>query len=50
MAANFLRLVVDKGRFLEFDGIRAAYGRMADALAGRVQAEVTTARALDAAM
>jgi len=50
LAANFLRLVVDKGRFLEFDGIRAAYGRMADALAGRVQAEVTTARALDAAM
>lgn len=50
MSANFLRLIVDKGRFLEFDGMRAAYGRMADELAGRVQAEVRTARALDASM
>lgn len=50
MAANFLRLVVAKGRFLEFDGMRAAYDRMADELAGRVQADVRTARALDAAM
>ena len=50
LTANFLRLVIDKGRFLEFDGILAAYSRMADELAGRVQAEVQTARALDAAM
>jgi F-type H+-transporting ATPase subunit delta len=50
MAANFLKLVIEKGRFLEFDGMHAAYGRMADELAGRVQAEVSTARALDTAM
>ena len=50
LSANFLKLLVDKGRFLEFDGIRAAYRGMADALAGRVQASVQTARPLDAAM
>ena len=49
-AANFLRLLVDKNRVNEFDGILKFYGEMADELAGRARAVVTTAAALDAGM
>ena len=47
---NFLRLLVDKNRLNEFDGIVRFYGEMADELAGRARAVVTTASELDAAM
>lgn len=47
--ANFLRLLVDKNRLGEFAHIRRDYHEMADELAGRVRATVTTARSLDAA-
>ena len=47
---NFLRLLVDKNRVNEFDGIVRIYGEMADELAGRARAVVTTAAALDASM
>jgi F-type H+-transporting ATPase subunit delta len=49
-AANFLRLLVDKNRVNEFDGILKFYGEMADEFAGRARAVVTTAAALDAGM
>lgn len=46
MVNNFLNLLVDKSRFSIFDGVRSAYLEMADELAGRVRASVTTATAL----
>ena len=45
----FLRLLVDKNRFAAFDEIVTAYTQMADEIAGRVRATVTTASAQDAA-
>ena len=48
--ANFLRLLVDKNRFEVFDGIQRSYNEMADELAGRARATVTTATKLTAAM
>jgi len=47
---NFLRLLVDKNRFLAFDDIRQATHEMADELAGRVRATVTTAAELSPSM
>ena len=49
-SANFLRLLVDKNRFAEFDGIARAFNEMADDLAGRARAVVTTASELTSAM
>ena len=49
-AANFMRLLVDKNRFGVFDDIRRATHEMADEIAGRVQATVTTASDLSPAM
>ena len=43
---NLLRLLNDKSRFFAFDDIRRAYTELADELAGRVRATVTTARPL----
>jgi F-type H+-transporting ATPase subunit delta len=48
--ANFLRLLVDKNRLAAFDAIRTATHDMADELAGRVRATVTTATPLDKSM
>ena len=45
----FLRLLVDKNRFGAFGAILAAYTEMADEIAGRVRATVTTASAQDTA-
>jgi len=47
---NFLRLLVDKNRFSAAASILREYQNMADELAGRVQATVTTASALDSTM
>ena len=47
--ANFLRLLMDNGRFGELPGIRTSYQSMADDLANRVRATVTSARPLDEA-
>jgi F-type H+-transporting ATPase subunit delta len=47
---NFLRLLVDKNRFGAFDDIRRSTHEMADELAGRVRATVTTATEISAAM
>lgn len=44
--ANLLRLLLDKGRFAVLPEIRVQYMAMADELAGRVRATVSTARAL----
>lgn len=41
---NLLRLLADKNRFGAYHGIRKAYSELADELAGRVRATVTTAR------
>jgi len=49
-SANFLRLLVDKSRLSEFDGIQRAFNEMADELAGRARAVVTTAAELTADM
>ncbi|MEL6343568.1 MAG: ATP synthase F1 subunit delta [Myxococcota bacterium] len=46
MTNNFLKLLVDKNRLSVFDEIQAAYREMADELAGRVRAAVTTATPL----
>ena len=43
---NFLRLLNDKSRFFAFDDIRRAFTDMADELANRTRATVTTARPL----
>lgn len=45
---SFLRILVDKNRFAALDGIRDAYAQMADDLAGRVRADVTSAVPLSA--
>jgi F-type H+-transporting ATPase subunit delta len=49
-SANFLRLLVDKNRFAAFDGIQRSFNEMADELAGRARAVVTTATDLTADM
>ena len=49
MVENFLRLLLAKGRIVALPEIRAAYLSLSDDLAGRVRAQVTTARALPAA-
>lgn len=46
--ANLLRVLMDNGRFVHLAGVASAYRDMADELANRVRATVTTARALDA--
>lgn len=46
--ANFLRLLIDKNRMAAYDGIQQFYGEMADEIAGRARAVVTTAAMLDA--
>lgn len=48
--ANFIRLVQDKGRVPALPAIAERYALLADKLAGRVRALVTTAVPLDAAM
>ena len=48
--ANFLKLLVDKNRFEFLADIHRAYQEMADDLAGRVRATITTARKLDGTM
>ena len=48
--ANFLRIVLEKGRFPALPQIVDAYIRNADALAGRVRATVTTATPLSASL
>jgi F-type H+-transporting ATPase subunit delta len=50
VVSNFLRLLIDKGRFLHLTAMVGAYGDMADELAGRVRATVHTAQPLDANM
>jgi F-type H+-transporting ATPase subunit delta len=47
LVRNFLRLLIDKGRFLHLTPIVDSYGDMADELAGRVRATVQTAQPLD---
>ena len=47
---NFLRLLVDKNRFAAFEGIARAFSEMADELAGRARATVSTATELTADM
>lgn len=49
MVANFIRVVQEKGRVSILPAIAERYGLLADKLAGRVRALVTTAVALDAA-
>ena len=46
---NFLRLLMDNGRFGELPSIRTSYQSMADDRANRVRATVTSARPLDEA-
>lgn len=48
--ANFLRVLVDKNRFGAIDDILRSYQEMADELANRVRANVTSARPLPAAI
>jgi F-type H+-transporting ATPase subunit delta len=45
-SASFLRLLLDKGRFFALDDIIREYGVLADEIAGRVRATVTTAKPL----
>jgi F-type H+-transporting ATPase subunit delta len=47
LSQNFINLLVDKSRLGVFDDIQRAYSDMADELAGRVRATVTTAAAAD---
>ena len=47
---NFVKLLLEKNRFLAFDEIKKAYEAMADERAGRVRATVTTAQPLSFAM
>lgn len=42
---NLLRLLAEKNRFMAFHAIRRAYSELADEMAGRVRATVTTANA-----
>ena len=44
--ANFLRLLVDRRRLIDFDAICDEFERLADEAAGRVQAEVVPATPL----
>jgi F-type H+-transporting ATPase subunit delta len=44
--ANFLGLLVDRRRLIDFDAILAEFGRLADEAAGRVRAEVVSATRL----
>lgn len=44
---NFLKLLMDNGRFTLLPGVRTAYQSMADDLANRVRAVVTSARPMD---
>jgi F0F1-type ATP synthase delta subunit len=46
LVKNFIRLLIDKGRFGHVSLIAAAYRDMADGLAGRVRATVRSAREL----
>ena len=46
ITANFLRLLVDKNRFTVFAEIQRAFHEMADELAGRVRATVSTSSEL----
>lgn len=46
--SNFMRLLLDKSRFEFLPEISRAFEEMADELAGRVRATVSTARPLDA--
>ena len=48
LSRNFINLLVDKGRLVVFDDIRRSYADMADELAGRIRATVTTAAPADA--
>lgn len=50
MTSNLLRLLVDKGRFSVLPDLVEIFHEQADALAGRVRVEVTTAEALSDAM
>jgi F-type H+-transporting ATPase subunit delta len=43
---NFCAFLIDQRRLVDFDGIREHYGQLADAAAGRTQAEVVTASPL----
>lgn len=47
---NLLRLLNDKSRFFAFGDIRRAYSELADDLAGRTRASVSTARPLSPAL
>ena len=49
LSRNFIRLLVDKSRLEVFDAIQRSYTEMADELAGRIRATVTTATPADAA-
>ena len=49
LSRNFINLLVDKSRLAVFDDIRLAYTAMADELASRGRATVTTATPADAA-
>ena len=46
VTANFLRLLVDKTRFTAFEDIQRSFHDMADELAGRVRATVSTSSEL----
>ncbi|MEK6607275.1 MAG: ATP synthase F1 subunit delta [Myxococcota bacterium] len=46
-ARSFLALLLERGRFAELDSIEREYRTMADRAAGRVRAEVTSARPLE---
>ena len=46
---NFTVYLIDQRRLVDFDAIRAEYGRLADAAAGLVKARVTAAAPLDEA-
>lgn len=43
---NFLVFLIDQRRLVDFDAIRDEFGRLADAAAGRVQAQVVAASEL----
>ena len=47
LSRNFINLLVDKSRLVVFDDIRRSYTEMADELAGRIRATVTTAAPAD---
>ncbi len=50
MVVNFLKLVLEKDRFAALPDIAREYGALADALANRVRATVTTATPASAAL